>query len=97
MRCEIGGGGISLHFAQPAYQVGTVPQSLATSTTTASGQTLSFSTPHRVVPDIAMDADPNTGANRRDTVYHTEWRNIFQTSRRSSLLQHSWSNAVLHS
>jgi len=55
------GGGISLSFGQPAYQAGVVPNSLATSTTTASGQTVTFSSPHRVTPDVAMDADPNTG------------------------------------
>jgi subtilase family serine protease len=56
------GGGVSLHFLQPAYQQGVVPNALATSTTTASGQTITFSSPHRVVPDIALDGDPNTGA-----------------------------------
>jgi subtilase family serine protease len=55
------GGGISLSYAQPDYQAGVVPNSLATSTTTSSGQTVNFSSPHRVTPDISMDADPNTG------------------------------------
>lgn len=55
------GGGVSLLFAQPWYQAGVVPAALSTSTTTANGQTVTFSSPHRVVPDIAMDADPNTG------------------------------------
>jgi hypothetical protein len=41
-----GGGGISVEEAQPSYQVGKVN---GTSTT------------HRTVPDVSMDADPNTG------------------------------------
>jgi subtilase family serine protease len=56
------GGGVSLHFLQPDYQQGVVPDALATGTTTASGQPVTFSSPHRVVPDIALDGDPNTGA-----------------------------------
>ena len=56
------GGGISLNFAQPFYQAGVVPAALATSTTTATGATVTFASPHRVSPDISMDADPNTGA-----------------------------------
>jgi subtilase family serine protease len=56
------GGGVSLHFPQPAYQQGVVPNALATSTTTASGQTITFSSPHRVVPDVSLVGDPNTGA-----------------------------------
>lgn len=55
------GGGASLHYAQPWYQQGVVPSALSTSTTTASGTPVPFSAPHRVVPDVAMDADPNTG------------------------------------
>jgi subtilase family serine protease len=55
------GGGISLHFGQPAYQAGVVPNTLATSTTTADGRTVTFSTPHRVTPDISLVGDPNTG------------------------------------
>jgi subtilase family serine protease len=55
------GGGISVHFAQPSYQAGVVPTSLASTTTTASGATVTFASPHRVVPDISLDADPNTG------------------------------------
>lgn len=54
------GGGVSLNFLQPPYQAGTVPSSLSTQTSTTSG-TLTFSSPHRVTPDISMDADPNTG------------------------------------
>lgn len=55
------GGGVSLHFPQPSYQAGVVPNSLSTRTTTASGQPVTLGTPHRVVPDISMVADPNTG------------------------------------
>lgn len=55
------GGGISFDFAQPSYQSGVVPQALATSTTTSSGGTITFSTPHRVTPDVSMVGDPNTG------------------------------------
>ena len=43
-----GGGGPSVHFAQPAYQKGVVPKSLGTT---------------RSAPDIAADADPFTGIN----------------------------------
>jgi subtilase family serine protease len=46
------GGGTSRLFAQPAYQAGVVPASLAT----AHG-----STPARVVPDISALGDPTTG------------------------------------
>ena len=57
------GGGISLHFAQPDYQAGVVPNDLATKVVDAGGNTVAtLSRPHRVSPDIAMDADPNTGA-----------------------------------
>ena len=47
------GGGTSRLFAQPAYQAGVVPDSLADY----------FGTGHkwRVVPDVALDGDPNTG------------------------------------
>lgn len=54
------GGGVSLNFLQPSYQAGTVPDALSTQTSATSG-TLSFTSPHRVTPDISMDADPNTG------------------------------------
>jgi subtilase family serine protease len=47
-----GGGGTSQLFTQPFYQAGKVPASIS--------QYYS-STPMRAVPDIAMDADPNTG------------------------------------
>jgi subtilase family serine protease len=47
------GGGTSRLFAQPSYQAGVVPDSLAT----ANGGT----TPMRVVPDVAAVGDPTTG------------------------------------
>jgi subtilase family serine protease len=46
------GGGTSTLFAEPDYQVGVVPNKLAKKNTAFTG---------RVVPDIAMDGDPNTG------------------------------------
>lgn len=55
------GGGISRLFAQPDYQFGVVSTSLATQAVTASGLTYTYSTPHRVTPDVSMLADPNTG------------------------------------
>ena len=47
-----GGGGTSQLFTQPWYQTGKVPASISE---------YYSSTPMRAVPDIAMDADPNTG------------------------------------
>ncbi len=47
-----GGGGTSQIFPQPFYQVGKVPANISE---------YYGSTPMRAVPDIAMDADPNTG------------------------------------
>jgi subtilase family serine protease len=47
-----GGGGTSQLFTQPFYQAGKVPASISQ---------YYGSTPMRAVPDIAMDADPNTG------------------------------------
>lgn len=46
------GGGISQYFAQPSYQKGVVTQS----------------TTKRTNPDVAYDADPNTGVNVYDSV-----------------------------
>lgn len=51
------GGGTSQLFKQPAYQRGVVPADIANwvpAGTTPNG-------PHRAVPDVAMDADPQTG------------------------------------
>jgi subtilase family serine protease len=47
-----GGGGTSQLFEQPAYQAGVVPSKISK---------YFSSTPMRAVPDIAMDADPQTG------------------------------------
>ena len=47
-----GGGGTSQLFTQPFYQAGKVPANISE---------YYGSTPMRAVPDIAMDADPNTG------------------------------------
>ena len=47
-----GGGGTSQLFTQPFYQAGKVPTNISE---------YYGSTPMRAVPDIAMDADPNTG------------------------------------
>jgi subtilase family serine protease len=52
-----GGGGTSQYFDQPPYQVGVVPDSLAT--TLPDGTRTSE--PMRVGPDVALDADPFTG------------------------------------
>ena len=52
-----GGGGVSTTFAQPSYQAGVVPDSLATSL--PNGTT--SPTPMRVVPDVSAVADPSTG------------------------------------
>ena len=52
------GGGISLLFPQPDYQAGVVPNAVATTTTTADGQTITFRDPARVIPDISLVGDP---------------------------------------
>ena len=52
-----GNGGTSALFAQPWYQRGVVPYSLATTLPTGART----SEPMRVSPDIALDADPYTG------------------------------------
>jgi subtilase family serine protease len=51
------GGGVSTEYAQPNYQAGVVPNSLATKL--PDGTT--SSTPMRVVPDVSALADPSTG------------------------------------
>ncbi|WP_433186040.1 S53 family peptidase [Actinoallomurus sp. CA-150999] len=51
-----GGGGTSYAYSQPSYQAGIVPNSL--SETLPNGTS---APPMRVTPDVAMDADPNTG------------------------------------
>jgi subtilase family serine protease len=52
-----GGGGTSADFAEPSYQQNAVPSALAG--TLLSGA--AASSPRRVVPDLALDADPFTG------------------------------------
>lgn len=61
-----GGGGISQFESQPLYQAGTVTQSST----------------QRTIPDIAMDADPNTGAAVYDSYdYPTSpWLQVGGTS-----------------
>jgi subtilase family serine protease len=56
------GGGLSLNFLQPDYQQGVVPSALATSTVDVNGNVIPVSPARRVVPDISMNADPNTGS-----------------------------------
>jgi subtilase family serine protease len=51
------GGGVSTMFAQPSYQAGIVPDSLAT----ALPDGLTSPTPMRVVPDVSALADSSTG------------------------------------
>jgi subtilase family serine protease len=50
-----GGGGVSVEYAEPAYQIPVVPNSLADLNKGTTGEA------NRVVPDISMDADPTTG------------------------------------
>jgi subtilase family serine protease len=51
-----GGGGTSYYYSQPYYQAGVVPSALALRNEAIFGPT-----PLRVEPDIAMDADAQTG------------------------------------
>ena len=77
-----GGGGTSELFTQPFYQRGKVPSYLSK----ANG-----STPMRVIPDISMPGDPNTGMRVGETqefpngTYYDEYR-IGGTSLSSPLL-----------
>lgn len=66
--------GITDAFASPTivadvndYQQGVVPDKLATSTVDINGNVITFSSPRRAVPDIAMDADPSSGAIFEET------------------------------
>lgn len=78
------GGGTSHLFAQPFYQRGVVPDALSTQGQTAGNR-------GRVVPDISMVGDPNTGflvgqtQTFPDGVYYDEYR-IGGTSLSSPLL-----------
>lgn len=60
------GGGTSEVFAQPSYQKGIVPNSI--SKYFGPGTGIGGDTPGRAVPDVAMDADPNTGFTFGQTV-----------------------------
>ncbi len=51
-----GGGGTSYYYTQPYYQAGVVPQALA-----LRNESLFGPVPLRVVPDISMDADAQSG------------------------------------
>jgi subtilase family serine protease len=55
------GGGPSFYWTQPPYQVGVVPLSIADVTYDINSVSYSIVPPARVVPDVAMDADPYTG------------------------------------
>jgi subtilase family serine protease len=55
------GGGPSFYWTQPGYQVGVVPLALANVTYDINDVSYSIVPPARVVPDVAMDADPYTG------------------------------------
>jgi subtilase family serine protease len=72
-----GGGGTSTLYRQPAYQAGVVPDALATRLPTGH---LS-ATAMRVVPDVAMDADPATGFLFGQTVQLRGGKFGFQLSR----------------
>ena len=78
------GGGTSRLFTQPAYQAGVVPDAIAT----AHGLR---SQPMRVIPDVSMLGDPNTGMRIgitqtfSDGTYYDEYR-IGGTSLSSPLL-----------
>jgi len=51
-----GAGGTSYVYTQPFYQKGVVPRALA-----LRNQALNGPVPYRVVPDVSMDGDPQTG------------------------------------
>jgi len=67
------GGGTSRIFAEPRYQRGVVPDALARENQTGNNR-------GRVVPDISMDGDPNTGfligetQTFPDGVYYDQYR-----------------------
>jgi subtilase family serine protease len=77
-----GGGGTSVLYAQPFYQQGKVPAKLSK---------MNGKTPMRVLPDISMPGDPNTGLRVGETqqfptgTYYSEYR-IGGTSLSSPLL-----------
>jgi subtilase family serine protease len=59
-----GGGGTSTLYQQPSWQAGVVPHSLAIALPSGHAS----SKPMRVVPDVALDADPATGFVIGETV-----------------------------
>ena len=71
------GGGTSLLYAQPSYQARVVPTSL--SKTTPGGKPLS--SPMRVVPDVAADADNNTGILVGSTQHYPDGTDQFHETR----------------
>ena len=77
-----GGGGTSWIYTQPFYQAGNVPAKLSK---------MNGKTPMRVIPDISMPGDPNTGLRVGETqqfadgTYYAEYR-IGGTSLSSPLL-----------
>ena len=84
-----GGGGVSTAFAQPQYQAGVVPGSLAT----ALPDGTTSSTPMRVVPDVAALADPSTGFLVGETLYQPDGTTLaFSLSRigGTSLASPTW-------
>jgi subtilase family serine protease len=68
------GGGTSYNYAEPAYQKADVPAGLADRNSAITGEA------NRVVPDIAMEADPTTGMLIGETqvfpdgVYYAQYR-----------------------
>jgi subtilase family serine protease len=63
------GGGTSLFWSQPSYQKGVVPASLSEHINTMDTASIDLGKPNRVVPDIAMLADPYTGFLQGETFY----------------------------
>jgi len=62
------GGGPSLIVPEPFYQWSVVPNKFATLTYTATGTPVPLNGPHRVTPDIAMVADPDTALMEGQTL-----------------------------
>jgi subtilase family serine protease len=64
-----GGGGVSQYVSEPSYQQGVVPASITTT--------------NRAVPDVSMDADPNSGVPVYDSYdfgSSTPWAQVGGTS-----------------
>jgi subtilase family serine protease len=55
------GGGPSLYFAEPSYQLPVVPSAYVGGTYTSSGYFVPLIPAKRSTPDVALDADPYTG------------------------------------